>query len=152
MEESEWAKAFVASHPPLPGFECHIPGCPREREGYSWWCIRHKDRDLCRPSMRCPCHGALPPGFSYRTEPTEPAVPVPRRVGTTRRAINLADVLVLLRREREPMGGEEIAVALGVRWSMVRSVLNQAVHTGRLEVYQGAYSLSMVGRRLAMRL
>ena len=52
------------------GFECHVNGCAREREGYSLWCIVHKDGAAGRSVLEpCRCHGRIAPGtyksFAY---------------------------------------------------------------------------------------
>ena len=48
---------------PAKGFECHAGGCIREREGYSLWCIAHKDNLAGRGVLDpCRCHGRVAPG------------------------------------------------------------------------------------------
>lgn len=133
----------VANHPPISkAWECHDEDCDRERQGYSHWCVLHRNaaegRDVLTP---CPCHGMLPSGMHWAVTPWYDDSQDGRRTF----ALGLNELLGFLSGYGEPIGGEEIADALNVKWPIVRHVINEAVYAGYVRHSGAAYSLTPLG-------
>lgn len=131
----------MPAHPPVSkAWECHAEGCLREREGYSHWCVMHKDTPggLRGPLLPCPCHGLYPSGMG-RSGSVEPEDPV-----TMRRVVSAVWAVAQLM-DDGTTEGEPLADMLKVPWSVVRNLLGNAIRAGYIGTRNGGYYATPLG-------